>query len=81
MEDARKMAGLNGAVRSFVAEAWDAASKEAKQLSCKAAAVAAADNAKYKVRPLAPREACLSHAGSPRAAGRPFVHSGLAHPC
>ena len=50
MEDAKKMAGLTDAARSFVAEAWNSAAKEKEQLQCQAAAVAAEDNDKYKVR-------------------------------
>jgi hypothetical protein len=50
LEDAKKMAGLTDAVRSFVAEAWNSAAKEKQQLQCQAAAAAAADSAKYKVR-------------------------------
>lgn len=50
MADASKMAGLTDAVRSYIAQAWDSAAKEKKQLMCQAVATAAQDDASYKVR-------------------------------
>jgi hypothetical protein len=58
-EDAQKMAGLTDAVSSFIAAAWDAASKEQAALASKAESQAAADAAAYNVRAQAKRVRAL----------------------